>query len=699
MVDLRGGLKLSTHTPRTPNPTSADLSSSAEPMARLENLDTMGGNPPADRTTLSTKKTDRRTSGRLSNPLSPRKVPTYRIPLSGSPDTLPPSYKQSVAPSYMDYGYRFAPRYGPPALNTPFSPYTPGEYGRSERGLAGATKVERKLFDDEELPIDRERKGRQREMSGSSGLAPPFEAKMVLRNGASIDLVSWLRTNFHHIATPHTAITPTISLIAIRHLLLERFPRVPESEELSRAVTVAFPHSVWSYPEEHASTLEPPMMKGLVWHGKAASEEEYEPIESEPQPQMLTRARASIAPGPRVNDTSTSRSPTQSSIVSPYSSATKRLVPNTPARSVLNDFAEIAALSEKTPVGRHASLQPEELGAPAPAYALANLCNSTNTTAGWDRKRKAARSPEMTHRRRASTPDRLHDNDKLHGLIAAAEALEGSPIDSVLSQKLLGHKRRRTIGGAGNDHDFYPFPRTGMSPSLVGYSHLSNVQEDGDVDMLLSVERNSAISVTVSEEDAVSTSAPLATNGWARATTSSASSTISHILPSMPGPSRKANELPTNGENPGVDCKPPHPYHEMIRHAIEAAPDRKLQLAQIYSSIADRFPFFKTLDEKKTSGWQNSIRHNLSLKKMFVRVNKVDGVPDDCGGKGGWWTVEPGVPDEGRPGRKAKAKKQRSEDGGESGGSIQPPHMEGAGVFAHQPQTFTSGGGYAGGSL
>lgn len=39
---------------------------------------------------------------------------------------------------------------------------------------------------------------------------------------------------------------------------------------------------------------------------------------------------------------------------------------------------------------------------------------------------------------------------------------------------------------------------------------------------------------------------------------------------------------------------------------------------------------------------------------MFVRVNKVDGIPDE-GGKGGWWTVEPGIPDEGRPGRKSKS--------------------------------------------
>ena len=43
---------------------------------------------------------------------------------------------------------------------------------------------------------------------------------------------------------------------------------------------------------------------------------------------------------------------------------------------------------------------------------------------------------------------------------------------------------------------------------------------------------------------------------------------------------------------------------------------------------------------------------------MFVRVNKVDGVLDDTGGKGGWWTVEPDIPDEGRPGRKTKSKKR-----------------------------------------
>lgn len=94
-------------------------------------------------------------------------------------------------------------------------------------------------------------------------------------------------------------------------------------------------------------------------------------------------------------------------------------------------------------------------------------------------------------------------------------------------------------------------------------------------------------------------------------TTTTTTSAASAASPSRP---RKANELPTEGLYPGIDCKPPHPYHEMIRHAIEAAPDRRLQLSQIYTSIAQRFPFFGALDEKKTAGWQNSIRHNLSLK-------------------------------------------------------------------------------------
>lgn len=379
--------------------------------------------------------------------------------------------------------------------------------------------------------------------------------------------------------------TPSMSLIGIRALLLERFPRVPELDELSKAVTAAFPHSRWDYPTGGFAS-EPPTLRGLVWHGKDVADEDD--IPDKPSLRCIIRGGKTIS----------SRSPTQSTLVSPISSSARNPLPDTPARSVLEEFAEIASLADKTPVSKTRSL-PGEMIAPAPAYTLANICNSFDLQ--LDRKRPASQSPEL--RRRASNEDKLHD------LLAAAEAVEGSPITSV-----LGHKRRRTIGGAGTAREITSSrkahsSRGTVSPRIIigGQSLLQDVLEDYET---------------------TSTLLPSISTMPQRAHTSSSASHATSIA--GPSQSRRANGngngnghnnvnvneglLPTNGDNPGVDCKPPYPYHEMIRAAIECAPEGRLQLNQIYSSIADRFPFFRTLDERKTAGWQNSIRHNLSLK-------------------------------------------------------------------------------------
>ncbi|KAK0396246.1 hypothetical protein QR680_001636 [Steinernema hermaphroditum] len=86
--------------------------------------------------------------------------------------------------------------------------------------------------------------------------------------------------------------------------------------------------------------------------------------------------------------------------------------------------------------------------------------------------------------------------------------------------------------------------------------------------------------------------------------------------------------------------KPPYSYVALIAMAIANSPEQRMTLSQIYSYIDSRFPYYRNADPKRRQGWQNSIRHNLSLNDCFIKKAR-DGMGPANDRKGNYWTLSP----------------------------------------------------------
>ncbi|KAK7204259.1 fork head domain-containing protein [Myxozyma melibiosi] len=105
------------------------------------------------------------------------------------------------------------------------------------------------------------------------------------------------------------------------------------------------------------------------------------------------------------------------------------------------------------------------------------------------------------------------------------------------------------------------------------------------------------------------------------------------ITPKAKGNGRKEKRHPTPPSPSQIPLeyreKPANSYSSLIEISLRSyATERGMSLSEIYTAIQTLFPYY----QYAPYGWQNSVRHNLSLNKSFVKIAKE--------GKGWLWGLD-----------------------------------------------------------
>lgn len=118
-----------------------------------------------------------------------------------------------------------------------------------------------------------------------------------------------------------------------------------------------------------------------------------------------------------------------------------------------------------------------------------------------------------------------------------------------------------------------------------------------------------------------------------------------HIIVNVPIPPSGAGPRPPPGPMIGLDgenfigpppIKPTATFAIIIYSALANLPRGRGTLGEVCNWIAGEWEWFRL---NVDTGWQNSIRHNLSLNKAFLKVPRIP--EDDPESKGSVWIIDP----------------------------------------------------------
>ncbi|KAJ7883175.1 hypothetical protein B0H14DRAFT_2702324 [Mycena olivaceomarginata] len=96
---------------------------------------------------------------------------------------------------------------------------------------------------------------------------------------------------------------------------------------------------------------------------------------------------------------------------------------------------------------------------------------------------------------------------------------------------------------------------------------------------------------------------------------------------------------------------PPYPLHTILRCAILGSPNQRLLVQEIYIAMEEKFPYYRTAGVD----WKHSVRHQLSLHRLFVRQRRSLDDP----GRGSYWTINLQTPQGNKRLRKRGSKRSR----------------------------------------